>query len=703
MTAEDINTGWGAILETFEMSLFAFLHVKAFSYRPYRPQDPDAKNTSRIRSLLHAFDFRETYREMRDGVQYGWHRARGREVDVQAHRIGHLSNAFDRSRLDVWNEKEKGGSNESPAKQNRSKGLPTGLWPERSIEVGVDRMVEIEGERQWLGVGNDHDYGISRRNPSDALGIQIERELARRGYNQHVYIQETHDQPLHDSRVQRSWWRGIYDRLSTSHQDEAVDGLTAAPGKRRSRQHRSSRRQSRQGEETKQLMEVYEYDDQPPPSIIQTYRRGRQAKKAETDAYPRHFSPASVVAELPTRFSSPPPVQQVPRIITSPPPGQNYPMTQLASIPPLQEQPRLLSPPPQPGLLGLMFRTSAPTSSAGHTSRTSLVPPSSDQSHGRPPPMMRQVSAGRTVEVTLPTPLGGTSGRSPEGPSPDRSPMSQPAITSLLPSPISTTSPVTRALSPPSPTTYRPARNSLNNAPNTREAGFAAPPPLPSKTIPMIIPTPVKPVQSARQAPEPASSLPAASNERRRSSHRRESAHRVDQASPRVSMLMPIPSSQHLPSSSSPPRRAPAVRRQSRDMPSAQVPVPNYSPHTPPYPPGSPNRAYRQSLSPEPSPPGGWTHPELAGSHRPIYAAAMVPPIAPTASYAPEGRMSVLTDSPYPVARRQSGQGSPTSPLTSRTSLQMQGSPGHRGLELSPEGYAIGGEANVPERKGWFW
>ncbi|KAI0032129.1 organic solute transporter Ostalpha-domain-containing protein, partial [Vararia minispora EC-137] len=98
MTAQDINTGWGALLETFEMALFAFLHVKAFPYRPYRPPDPNAQRTPRLRALAHAFDFRETAREIVDGTIYAWRRATGKEVDVQARREAYLADAFARSR-----------------------------------------------------------------------------------------------------------------------------------------------------------------------------------------------------------------------------------------------------------------------------------------------------------------------------------------------------------------------------------------------------------------------------------------------------------------------------------------------------------------------------------------------------------------------------------------------------------------------------
>lgn len=55
-----------------------------------------------------------------------------------------------------------------------------------AVDIQVDRTVEadISGERQWLGVGDDYGYGIGylRREKSETLEVQIQKELARRGY-----------------------------------------------------------------------------------------------------------------------------------------------------------------------------------------------------------------------------------------------------------------------------------------------------------------------------------------------------------------------------------------------------------------------------------------------------------------------------------------------------------------------------------------
>jgi hypothetical protein len=56
----------------------------------------------------------------------------------------------------------------------------------RAVEVRkvVDVDVDVGGERQWLGLGDDYAYGLgyaSRREKSDGLGEAIEKELDRRG------------------------------------------------------------------------------------------------------------------------------------------------------------------------------------------------------------------------------------------------------------------------------------------------------------------------------------------------------------------------------------------------------------------------------------------------------------------------------------------------------------------------------------------
>jgi hypothetical protein len=84
---------------SYACRLFSFLHIKAFSYQPYRPEpclvppipfnrhvsavppEPQQKRPSRLVSLKHAFSFVETWRELRDGAVYMWKRMRGLEAE----------------------------------------------------------------------------------------------------------------------------------------------------------------------------------------------------------------------------------------------------------------------------------------------------------------------------------------------------------------------------------------------------------------------------------------------------------------------------------------------------------------------------------------------------------------------------------------------------------------------------------------------
>ncbi|KAG8874754.1 hypothetical protein FRB98_008242 [Tulasnella sp. 332] len=104
MTAAEINIGFAALLETFEMMIFAFLHVRAFSYRPYRPSPEDSAKftpTSKWRSLGHALDFRDVFRQMWAGCVYCWDRIRGYEPE-QSGRNAHLQQALGRRRVQAF-------------------------------------------------------------------------------------------------------------------------------------------------------------------------------------------------------------------------------------------------------------------------------------------------------------------------------------------------------------------------------------------------------------------------------------------------------------------------------------------------------------------------------------------------------------------------------------------------------------------------
>ncbi|TFK23673.1 DUF300-domain-containing protein [Coprinopsis marcescibilis] len=259
MTAEDINIGVGALLQTFEMMVFAFVHVKAFTYKPYVPfynrhsKDAPPERTPRLRSLGHALDFRETFREIWIGCIYLSDRLRGREPkpDFGARRAAHYEEAFGRSRP-PQNHPGRAGKKAAiqgkPSPQQR----PTDAM---DISINQEVQVEVGGERQWLGVGDDYGYGLGyfRRERSEGLGVQIEKELQQIGYSMDS-TQSVSDvaAPVHKppsehprGKGQRSWWRNVYDRISQSGHEEDSGEAALTPSMPRRLQSRSrSRRQS---------------------------------------------------------------------------------------------------------------------------------------------------------------------------------------------------------------------------------------------------------------------------------------------------------------------------------------------------------------------------------------------------------------------------------------------------------------------------
>ena len=100
-TATHIQVGLNALLTTFEMVIFALLHVKAFTYIVYRPRDKN-RTTTRWRAFLHAADFRDWFFEMKDTTNYYVAKAAGRNYsyveDVRAQKYLHLQAGLGKSR-----------------------------------------------------------------------------------------------------------------------------------------------------------------------------------------------------------------------------------------------------------------------------------------------------------------------------------------------------------------------------------------------------------------------------------------------------------------------------------------------------------------------------------------------------------------------------------------------------------------------------
>lgn len=105
MSSVEIQAGINALLETFEMVFFGFLHIKAFTYLVYRPKDRSC--TSALRSLGDVVDFRDWAREMKLSGRYVFAKSDAEAVTtvdmIRAEKHRHLYQALGKERLDADN------------------------------------------------------------------------------------------------------------------------------------------------------------------------------------------------------------------------------------------------------------------------------------------------------------------------------------------------------------------------------------------------------------------------------------------------------------------------------------------------------------------------------------------------------------------------------------------------------------------------
>ncbi|TCD62535.1 hypothetical protein EIP91_006762 [Steccherinum ochraceum] len=381
MTADNINIGIGAILETFEMALFAFLHIRAFTYRPYKTP-PD--RTPRWRSLVHAMNFAETFRELWAGAIYMFNRYRGRENDMQARRDAALEGVFGRSRYEIAQKQQKRSQYDEKTQGSVA------------VSVDVDEVVHVGEERQWLGAGDSYAYGLkyqSRKEKSDSLGTQIERELEMRGYTRPERSKNGYSynpignldldpaprgQNQRHSRGQRSWWRNAFARISQSGSEPVYDDedIAAATAARQSNRRASWIRRSRQFSPPAMDSVPQDFEDPPPPSVIRSYRRSPD----RAVAHPELTAPVIDVT-APLFIPQPPTSAELASPQIPPAPPRNFkrkPPSQV--LPSSSSDTKLLVPTARPhvhrvdSLLGRVF----PASDASHSARSG---PTSSHSH----------------------------------------------------------------------------------------------------------------------------------------------------------------------------------------------------------------------------------------------------------------------------------------------------------------------------------
>ncbi len=132
-------------------------------------------------------DFRETIPELWAGCVYMWHKFRGKEpvLDIGAMRAAHYESAFGKQRPSRF---RRNTDDDGSDKDDINLKEPT--LPKVQVEVEEQVEVDIAGEKQWLGTGDNYGYGLKflRRERSEALEDQIEGELKKRGYSLRKFL-----------------------------------------------------------------------------------------------------------------------------------------------------------------------------------------------------------------------------------------------------------------------------------------------------------------------------------------------------------------------------------------------------------------------------------------------------------------------------------------------------------------------------------
>ena len=178
-------------------SIFAFIHIKCFTYKVYVPDpstiegDLNDHRTPRLKSLGHAMNPMETFRELWAGIVYMFQRWRGKETDKQARRVAAHQGVFGGSRSRFFSH----GSAQSESlirNDQEMKRKKKGASPLNRVEAGrldevlvdVEREVYLGSERQWLGIGDSHEYvlGSVTREKSEGFEDAVAKELCKRGY-----------------------------------------------------------------------------------------------------------------------------------------------------------------------------------------------------------------------------------------------------------------------------------------------------------------------------------------------------------------------------------------------------------------------------------------------------------------------------------------------------------------------------------------
>ena len=223
-SAEHIQVGINAILQCFWMLLFGFIHIKAFSYIPYRPADR-TRTTLRGRAFLDVLDFRDWFWEMKDSSRY---MRKGKDFtladDIRAKRHEHLTKALGKERKAVYDQEIAEEREELPTfwkhplptedladQSEKDSDVRKSVRPtdekdrrrqskgRRGLSADLEKLAaEVDQEDETDGLLPDHHETGSRRN-SDAT-VQSLDYVARIGHS-HPELSLYHAPPAPPSLV----------------------------------------------------------------------------------------------------------------------------------------------------------------------------------------------------------------------------------------------------------------------------------------------------------------------------------------------------------------------------------------------------------------------------------------------------------------------------------------------------------------------
>ncbi|PVG04511.1 DUF300-domain-containing protein [Serendipita vermifera] len=268
MSAQDINVGFAALLQTFEMVLFSFLHVRCFSYVPYRKSER-SEQTPKGASFLHVLDFRDFWRETRDGTVYMWRKARGKEAEFEARRRTHFERAMGKSRTlpDI------------------KKDLPTD--PHREEEMN-DSDAD-DSPRTELLLKSEKSRLVTEKSNKPSKKDAPDRGAIPKASKAPALEELDFDG---EERRQRSWWSRMYGRLSTGDVDEEAAIPSRNSGDRKPKDPNALILPSSKDNVRAYARKAVDLDEPPPPSLL-GHRKRDQSSGEKAEASQKKL-PASV-------------------------------------------------------------------------------------------------------------------------------------------------------------------------------------------------------------------------------------------------------------------------------------------------------------------------------------------------------------------------------------------------------------------------